>query len=327
MTVISFESHHAERYGVEAAVIIYNFLFWIKKNEANENHFHDGRYWTYNSAKAFCKIYPFWTKSKIYRLISYLEKENVLLKGNFNGSNYNRTSWYAFSDEFIAYHNGVSTNFPLKAPETSNFHICNMEVSDSQHGSCRSEKCKTDIYNQIYKDKKKKKNYKKKKKADPQESKALTLSKSTDATVTASTARRAATHLPDDWQPSQDCIAYAQQKGLSYEQIQSQAEQFRNYWHSQPTSRAKKTCWKRTWYNWVARYTERFSRHPRTQLANGHPFDPTGREANSIAAISAQADDLICRQQELKRQAFSQNADCHKVTTHANSQISFLEPD
>ena len=51
-----FDGQIAKEYGVDAAVFIAMLQFWIAKNEANDRHFHDGRYWTYNSIRAMERI-------------------------------------------------------------------------------------------------------------------------------------------------------------------------------------------------------------------------------------------------------------------------------
>ena len=53
----SFEAEIADKYGIEVAVVFDMFCFWINKNEANENNYRDGKYWTFNSAKGFKKIF------------------------------------------------------------------------------------------------------------------------------------------------------------------------------------------------------------------------------------------------------------------------------
>ena len=45
----TFDIDIAAKYGVEEAILLNYFDFWIQKNEANDRHFHDGLYWTYNS--------------------------------------------------------------------------------------------------------------------------------------------------------------------------------------------------------------------------------------------------------------------------------------
>ena len=94
-----FDVEHAKKYGVDAAIIINNIAFWVGKNKANGKHCHEGRTWTYNSARAFGLLFPYWSEQKIKRILLDLEKEGVLVAGNFNESAYDRTKWYAFKNE------------------------------------------------------------------------------------------------------------------------------------------------------------------------------------------------------------------------------------
>lgn len=96
----SFDVEIAQQYGVDAAILIEHFRFWIAKNKANNRHFYDGRYWTYNSAKAFAELFPYWSPSQIVRIIKKLEDAGVLIAGNFNTSPYDRTKWYSLNREF-----------------------------------------------------------------------------------------------------------------------------------------------------------------------------------------------------------------------------------
>lgn len=68
---------------------------------ANDNNFHEGRYWTYNTAKALKELFPFWSIHQIKRIIKKLEERELILLGNFNKSSFDRTNWYALSDEIL----------------------------------------------------------------------------------------------------------------------------------------------------------------------------------------------------------------------------------
>lgn len=96
--VYSFDAKDAMEHGVEAAVILYNIRFWILKNKANERHFHDGRYWTYNSKKAWAALFPFIPETRVRRIIDSLVKKGVLVTGNYNSSPFDRTLWFAFAN-------------------------------------------------------------------------------------------------------------------------------------------------------------------------------------------------------------------------------------
>lgn len=85
--------------GITKAILLENIAFWIQKNQANNKHFYNERYWTYNSAKAFGEIFPYMNIRKIERELRELEEEGYLLSGNFNTSPYDRTKWYALNNK------------------------------------------------------------------------------------------------------------------------------------------------------------------------------------------------------------------------------------
>lgn len=99
MAVFCFESEDAKVYGINAAIILYNIKFWILKNKANNVHFHDGHYWTYNSVRAWEELFPFLTKKQIRTALDILLRDGVLIQGNYNSIAFDRTRWFAFADE------------------------------------------------------------------------------------------------------------------------------------------------------------------------------------------------------------------------------------
>ena len=90
-----FDPEIAKIVGVNAAVIYQNIIWWTEKNAANERHFYEGRYWTYNSVKAFDSLFPYLTPKQIRTAISKLEETGMIVSGNFNQSAYDRTKWYS----------------------------------------------------------------------------------------------------------------------------------------------------------------------------------------------------------------------------------------
>ena len=93
-----FDVDIAVKYGFACAVILENIRYWIDKNKANEKHFYEGRYWTYNSTKALCELFPYLSKNTIARSLKKLEDEGIIISGNFNTVSYDRTKWYALTD-------------------------------------------------------------------------------------------------------------------------------------------------------------------------------------------------------------------------------------
>ena len=94
----NFNVEIAKKYGVDGAIIIQNLFFWIIKNKANKKHFHEERYWTYNSTRAFVELFPFWTQRQIERILKNLEKDGAIITNNFNEVKYDRTKWYSLTD-------------------------------------------------------------------------------------------------------------------------------------------------------------------------------------------------------------------------------------
>lgn len=92
----------AIQYGADIAIFLHNLVFWVEKNRANGKHFHDGRYWTYNTMEAFAELYPLWSRDQIKRLIAKCRENGLLLVGEYNSDKRDRTKWYSPSDEILA---------------------------------------------------------------------------------------------------------------------------------------------------------------------------------------------------------------------------------
>lgn len=97
-----FDIEIAEAYGLNEAIILNNIRFWVIHNEANGTNFHDGRYWTYNSMKAFEELFPYMKPKSIRNALDKLENEGLLLTGNYNKLAFDRTKWYSLSDKGYA---------------------------------------------------------------------------------------------------------------------------------------------------------------------------------------------------------------------------------
>lgn len=93
----SFDVEIAKEYGLKEAILMNHLWFWIEKNKANEIHYYDGTYWTYNSVKAFNKLFPYLSESQINNTLKELKDKGIIQTGNYNKSSYDRTMWYAFT--------------------------------------------------------------------------------------------------------------------------------------------------------------------------------------------------------------------------------------
>lgn len=142
MTYI-FDTEIAARFGVNEAILIQNFIYWIQHNEANEKHFKEGRFWTYNTAEALAKLFPFWTVNQVRHLLGKLVDAGVLVKGNFNLAKTDRTLWYGFADAYLE--GGMVEIRKLQNPSYTNASSisqnCKMEIANLQND--------IDIYKEI----------------------------------------------------------------------------------------------------------------------------------------------------------------------------------
>ena len=110
-----FDTDDAVKYGVDEAIILHNFKYWISHNIANKANLHDGRTWTYNSLPALQVIFPFWTHKQLRRIIKSLLNKKAIVTGNYNKAGYDRTTWYALNNE-EALQNNMCPNGQMEKP-------------------------------------------------------------------------------------------------------------------------------------------------------------------------------------------------------------------
>ena len=94
-----------------------------------------------------------------------------------------------------------------------------------------------------------------------------TVTKEEEPSLRSGRAHATGTRLPDDWQPDAQLAQYAADQGIDPVKT---AENFRDYWHSQPGARGRKTDWLATWRMWCRRDAER--RSPQQNHAKPDPM-------------------------------------------------------
>lgn len=96
----AFNTDLAEKYGIEKALIIDYFAYWVVENMRNEKNFHEGRYWVFNSASALSEKFHYISRRTMNQKLQELETDGILISGNFNKNKFDRTKWYSFRDEY-----------------------------------------------------------------------------------------------------------------------------------------------------------------------------------------------------------------------------------
>lgn len=94
----SFDIEIAKQYGVNAAIILHDMLYWCEHSRVNKSNFHDGLYWTYNSNRALSEYYPYMSSKAIRTAIQKLIDAGLLVIGVFNDVPFDRTTWYAVTE-------------------------------------------------------------------------------------------------------------------------------------------------------------------------------------------------------------------------------------
>ena len=94
-----FDVDIAKQYGIEEAILFENIAFWVEKSKANDTNFFEGKYWTFNSIKAFTKLFPYMTERRVRYALDNLVKHGLIEKGSFNKTAYDRTMWYELTEK------------------------------------------------------------------------------------------------------------------------------------------------------------------------------------------------------------------------------------
>lgn len=99
----SFNTAVAEDFGVEKAIILEHFVFWVRKNYANrKNIYKDGKAYTYNSAEAFAEIFTYFKARKIAELLRQMEADGLIQSIQIHGTD--RKKSYTVSDKGWSYY-------------------------------------------------------------------------------------------------------------------------------------------------------------------------------------------------------------------------------
>ena len=80
----------AVKIGLNEALFIQQLHYWVDRSKNSI----DGRQWVYNTMSDWSKQFPFWSQKTLSRTISNLEKQKLVISGNYNQKGYDRTKWY-----------------------------------------------------------------------------------------------------------------------------------------------------------------------------------------------------------------------------------------
>lgn len=144
----SFDWKMACKIGVEKAILVGNFHFWIGENERRKsaNHFHKGEYWTYATGDELKAKYPYFKASTMYRWLKELTADGWLKVDKFNQKHTDQTTWYARGNSLLDF-----LNIPISQNEKSISQNEN-SISHSENPSSQNENSISQNEKCIYKD-------------------------------------------------------------------------------------------------------------------------------------------------------------------------------
>ena len=132
----SFDIKIAKEYGIAEAIILKHIYFWVNKNALNGKNRIDGRYWTYNSVKAFVEMFPYFNERQIRYTLGKLKDEGLIMVANHNNDPRNRTLWYTLTDKAFALL-GLQ-NQQVASDKNVKSDMPNSEVPSDKIGKCNS---------------------------------------------------------------------------------------------------------------------------------------------------------------------------------------------
>jgi DnaD/phage-associated family protein len=81
--------------GLNESIFLQQLHYWLQRSP----HEFEGYKWVYNTYEGWEEQFPFWSKSTIRRIVTKLEKQELIIPGNFNRSKIDKTKWYRINYE------------------------------------------------------------------------------------------------------------------------------------------------------------------------------------------------------------------------------------
>ena len=90
----------ARELGLNEALVMQQINYWIEINKRSGKNYHDGKYWTYNSIRAWQENdFDYMSIDTVKRIFTKLAKAGYLLVGNYNKDPRDKTQWYTINND------------------------------------------------------------------------------------------------------------------------------------------------------------------------------------------------------------------------------------
>lgn len=102
-TQIPVSAELAQVVGLNEAIVLQEVYYWCKVNKRERRPTHDGYYWVYNSYREWQeRHFPWWHVDTVRGIFTKLEKQGLLISGNYNKIPTDRTKWYRINFPALA---------------------------------------------------------------------------------------------------------------------------------------------------------------------------------------------------------------------------------
>ena len=93
----TFSVADAVEFGVNKAILLHNFRFWLGVNQRNNECQRDGATWTFMTSEQIAGAHAYFSESSVARWLKELADQNKIIRRMF-GRGYNRIYWYTMPE-------------------------------------------------------------------------------------------------------------------------------------------------------------------------------------------------------------------------------------
>lgn len=110
----TYNAYVAMLCGINAATLFRDIAFRQESNQKNDCNFFEGRYWVYNSKKAWAELYPHLNERQVKTALENLEQAELIISSDrFNASPFDKTKWYSITEKGLDYTEKLDLQIPV----------------------------------------------------------------------------------------------------------------------------------------------------------------------------------------------------------------------
>ena len=108
--MIQFNPKIAVEYGVDEAIVYERMKYLCEHNAAHDEFIYDGNAYCFATVRGLTRIYPFWSKHQVERIIESMVKKGMVVKRPHWNNIWDQRSYFRLLIEPQEHTHGVSRN-------------------------------------------------------------------------------------------------------------------------------------------------------------------------------------------------------------------------